>query len=317
MNVIFNKIFWKAFAITLAVVQLLAIITSVSKYLELITNYLTPLPFAFKFFLTASILLLPTSLCSAIAVSSFVSFRYALINGNKDFFKLLGLGVICFLVFSIGVYLYDCNIQPKLKQQSMEMLWKIKTGSIYPEKIEEKTDQDLNFKRMPEFEDFTPSVLSCKRIRFMSDSLKRQQQKQIIEVERLLAILPPELAEEAYKSYNLKQMGVEFQFAKTVEFNSDSLTHIQQISLYEEASLLSETTIDLIRYKIESWERFINAACCLFSFLIFATLGYFLKNKSLTKIFGIVAIVIVSIWVCYSTIHFMEGYFKEVIKSIR
>lgn len=314
-NRIFNKTFWKFFVITFAVIQFVAIASAVSEYFDRLMYYSTP--FAFEFYLTTSMLVLPASLFSAIAVSSFVSFRCALINGSKDFFKLWGFGFVCFLVFSIGIYQYDCNIQPKIKQQSMKMFWEIKTGRIYPEKIEEKPNQNASLDKMPEFENITLSVLSGEEIRSASDSVKRQQQQQIHEVRELLAVLPFALAEEAYESYNLDRMGVEFQYAKTVELSSDSLTYIQQVLLYEEASLLSENIINLIKYKIENYRRAINAVCCLLSFLIFAALGYLLKNKSLSKIFGIIAVVIVSIYMLYLTTHLMEVYFKGVIKSIR
>ncbi|NDV78907.1 hypothetical protein [Dysgonomonas sp. 511] len=312
MAEIFNRRSWKYFVITFVVAQLLATVSAAMEYTDQFLYHSTPLSFAFRFCAIASALLLPASLCLATSVASFVAFRQLTEGGATAFFKALGIGFACFLLLSAVVCFFDWDIQPKLKAQSMERLWEIKSGS-YPRAIDDKND----FYKIPNFEDYSTGVLSGEKLSYRMDSVKDQQSKQIDECGRLLSSLPSKQAEEAYEAYKLQQLGVEYQYAQTPHVNNDSINNIQQIQLYEEAAGLAESSMLLGEYRFESYKRNLNAIALLFSFLIFATLGYCLRNKTLTKIFGIIAIVIVAIYMLTAINRYTEAYLKGTLRKER
>lgn len=70
-------------------------------------------------------------------------------------------------------------------------------------------------------------------------------------------------------------------------------------------------------YRVESFKRTINAVCLLLSYLLFATLGYYLRNTSLMKIFGIMAIIIVSIYFLSSATHLTKKYVEHYYHYLR
>lgn len=310
MKKIFNCRFWKYFIITFVIIQLLAIISAVAHYTDQFFIHTTPISFALKFCLIASVLTLPAVFCCAISISSFVTFRYANSQNTPAFFKLLGTGLVFVIPLAVVIYIYDTSIQPRVKAQSLEMYWGIK-NDLYPKVIDSKFD------RTPNFEDINASVIPKERLQFKFDSLKIEQSKQIIECNKLLELLPSKLATEAYESYRLEQMGVDHRYAETTEASEDSLAYIQQVLLYNQADNLAENSILLGEYQYESYKRNINAICLVLSYLVFATLGYCLRVKSMTKIFGIVAIIIVSFYMLYAVTHLTQEYLKQTIIKVK
>lgn len=307
MNKIFNRRFWKYFIITFVVVQLLVILSTTNQYLDQFFYHAVPLNFGLKFSLVASTLLLSVSLCSATAIASFITFRHMPQQGVSNFFKMLGIGLGVFLIVAVAIYLYDWNVQPGLKKQSMEMYWKVKNYST-------PSSTDSKFNYTPDFENMSPGTLSWEKLHYKSDSLREEQIKHIIECNNLLATLPSTEASEVYEAYKLEHMGVEYQYAETSDNIQDSIIYIQQTLLFDKAHELAESTMLLSEYKLENYKRSMNAVSLLLSYLIFATLGYFLRNRSLTKIFGIIAIIIVSIYLLYGVSHLTERYMKNTLK---
>jgi lipopolysaccharide export LptBFGC system permease protein LptF len=311
MAKIFNRRFWKYFVITFVVAQLLVTLSAANEYTDQFLDHSVPLSAAFRFCVIASALLLPASLCLATSVASFVAFRQLSDGGLIAFFKALGIGFIGFLLLSAVVCFYDWNVQPKFKARSIERLWEIKSGSYsYPHAMEDKND----FYKMPNFEDYSESVLSRVKLTHKRDSVENMRNRQIDECARLLSLLPLEQAEKAYEAYRLQQLGVEYKYAPTPNISEDSIAYIQQVQLYNEAAGLAENNMLLGEYRFESYKRSLNAAALLLSFLIFATLGYCLRNKALTKIFGIIAIVIVAIYILTGINRYTEAYLKDTIR---
>jgi len=251
-------------------------------------------------------MLLPVSLCCAVSISSFMSFRNIPEKGAFVFFKMLGIGFAFFLILSVALYLYDCNISPRLKVQSLEMYWKVKNYS-YPNSI------NSEFNKTPDFENLNAGTMCGRKLNFKLDSLREQQSKHINECNKLLALLPQNEADEAYESYKLEQLGVEYQYAQISHLEQDSLTYIQQVLLFEQADQLAESKMLVSEYHFESYKRSINAVCLLISYLVFATLGYILRNRSLTKILGVIAIIIVSAYLIYGVSNLTKAYLKQTL----
>lgn len=313
MNQVFSKRFWKYFIISFAIITLFSTIVIVNQYFDKFMFFSIPFSYGLRFSLIASAVILPFSLAIAVSISSFIAFRNTSLKGIPNFFKLLAIGLILFLPLSIGLYLYDWNIQPSVKKQSMEMFWSMKTYSLSPEEIKKESEKEVEFNKIPDFENSTPTVLSGAKLQFKLDSLKKEQYKQAFECRRLLALLPSEEAKEAYESYKLEQMGIEYQHAETTKISSDSLAYISQVLLYDEASYLSETIMLLGDYRIESYKRTIGGASLILSYLLFAILGYFTRSKTMTKIFGIIAVIIVASYLLNVTTNLITTYLKDIL----
>lgn len=298
MNKIFNRKFWKYFLITFAV----------NGCLDKLMYYSAPINFALKYSLLTSALLLPTALCSAVSVASFMVFRRLPKMETPAFLRTLALGFAGFLVLSVAVYLSDWYVQPRLKTQAAEMLWDMKMH--FPR----NTKDDIF--NQPDFENYSAKYMSREKLYFKLDSLNQQRNKDIAECGELLAMLPPDKVMEVYDSYGLRQMGVEYQHAETSRINEDSIAYIQETLLYDRASQLIEDSAAFTTYRIESYERNATAVFVILLYLIFATLGYCLRNDSLRKIFGIIAIVFVSVLMIYSVNHFVAARSRQQIRSI-
>ena len=308
MNKIFNQRFWKYFGITFLIILLLTVVSVAIKTVDQFVYHTIPLMYAFKFCIVASVLILPSLFCYATSVSSFVTFRTLPLQESTAFFRMLAAGLIGILVFSTAIYLYDWNIQPNLKKQSFEMYWEIKHSS-FP-----KVDSEFN--KIPNFEDISSTIWSKKKLQFKIDSLYELRNTQIIECNELLSLFSPEQAMEVYESYKLEKMGVEYQPGNVLIVSPDSLFYMQDL-LYQQSFSLAENNMLIGEYRFEKYKRSANAIYLLLSYLLFSTLGYYLRNKSMTKIFGVIAIVIVSVYMLYIMTNFVEVYIRQAFSIVK
>lgn len=313
MTQFFNKRFWLYWVLTLLAVLIFYILLTANQYLDTFIYHSIPFNYATKFTLISVGIALSSAIAVAAATSSFITFRRTSSKGISSFFQLLGIGLIFFLPFSIGAYLYDNNITPKLKMRSMKILYSIKTYSSYPNEIRDSSDLSHYFGKISNFENSTPIVLSGKTLQLRLDSLEKEQSKLISECSKLLSQLPSDLAEEAYSNYKLDLSGISYQFSETPTINSDSLLYIQRVLLYDYAKRLAETTDSVNKFQIEKYKRISNATSILLFYIIFATMGYILRGKTLTKIFGIIAIIIVATYGLQLISSSLSTYLKEIL----
>lgn len=129
--------------------------------------------------------------------------------------------------------------------------------------------------------------------------------------------LTKELADEAQESYNLKFLGVDYDYATTAEIDPDSALYIQQYTLYDEAQLLAENYSNLLQHQVESYKRHINPLSFFLSFVLFALLGYCSRNKSINKIFGIIALILVSAFLLQSIERYVNATMREIVREAR
>lgn len=312
MKRIFGKRFWKYFII-------IFLVTAFANFAYILTTYspdFYPLSMdqGLHFALLGGLLALPSVLCMATSVAIFVAFRSANFSGIADFVKTFALTAGCFLLFAGGIYLYNSTLRPTLNLKSAKLYWQMKTGSFYPEPIE---DGDSYGFSNPDFENRMPSTFSYQKLHFKIDSLSDAQKGHIQESNKLLNQLPKDLADEAYESYNLEQLGVEYGHATTTEFSPDSVFYIQRYTLYEEAQLLANTYADLAQYWIENYKRWVDPVSLFITFFIFALAGYCSRNKSVNKIFGILAIIIVALAMLLSVTRYTESVVLDMKRQAR
>lgn len=312
MKRIFGKRFWKYFII-------IFLVTAFANFAHIMATYspdLYPLSMdkGLHFALLGTLLALPSALCMAISVAIFAAFRSANFNGIADFVKTFALTAGCFLVLASGIYAYNSTLRPILNLKSANLYWQMKTGSFYPESIE---DRGASVFSNPDFENRMPSVFSYQRLHFKIDSLSNAQKGHIKESNRLLNQLPKDLADEVYESYNLELLGVEYGHATTTDLSPDSVFYIQRYTLYEEAQSLANTYADLAQYWIENYKRWVDPVSLFITFFIFALAGYCSRNKSVNKIFGILAIVIVAVAMLLSVTRYTESVVLDMKRQAR
>lgn len=306
MKNILNKKFWKYFAITFIVVQVCYILFSFNEFIDTFLRYSISWEIAIKYTLTVSLLMLSISLAVAVSVSSFMAFRSLPQMTVSGFLRMLGVGLAAFVLLGVGGYWYNNNVQPELRAKSMEMYWSIKNNSG-----KDISESRLDYMKIPDFRNELPSAASSSLISFKVDSLKKEQIRAVAECDRLLALLPNEYAKECFEAYGMEQYGISYPSSTITDISADSLHNIQNILLVDEQNRLYDSHVELVGYNAEKYSRILNAASFVFLYLLFAILGYCLRGKTLTRIFGVVAIVIVAITVLYS----ISSYGTKLINS--
>lgn len=317
MKQLFTRSFLKYFILTFILAQLIVFLSAGNHYFDQFFIQKTPVGYAFRFCLIASAMLIPTSLCYATGLSCFMTFRHVVVKDTASFFRLLATGLACFAVLAAAVYLYELHVQPGIKGKSMEMMWEIKTSSYYPKPIEKEPGQRSSYWEKPDFTSISTSAMPEKTLRFRTDSIRQEQKKLISECSSMLGSLTSELAKEAYESYNLKELGVDYSYTEKTAITPDSLAYIQQVLLYDKASELAENMTGLKEYHFESFSRLTSPLSIVLTYLIFALSGYFFRSKSMTKLLGWIAILIVSAYLVYSVSDQGNAYIKRVLIHAR
>lgn len=312
MKQIFGKRFWKYFII-------IFLVTALTHFAYILATYspdFYPLSIDKGLYiaLLGALLALPSSLCMAISVAIFVGFRSANFSSTVDFVKTFALTAGCFLVLAGGFYVYNYTLRPRLYLESISSLWQIKTGSFHPTSIE---DGDSSGFSNPDFENTMPAAFSYQKLHFKIDSLSNAQREHIQESNRLLNQLPKEKADEAYESYKMELLGVEYGYATATNLDPDSIMYIQQYTLYKEAQSLADTYAELVQYKIEYYKRWIDPVSLFLTFFIFAMVGYCSRNKSMNKIFGILAIIIVAVAMFLSISAYTQSVMLNMKRDVR
>lgn len=308
MKNILNKKFWKYFVITFLVVQFFSVLFFFNEFIDTFLRYLISWDLAIKYTLTASSLMIPTSLSVAVCLSSFMTFRSLPQMTILGFLPKLGVGLVAFFILGVGLYCYDNSVQPELKAKTMEMYWDVKNSGY---KVREG---NFDYMKTPDFRNEFPSAASSTQIRFKVDSLENEQVKAVAECDRLLALLPNEYAQEAYEGYAMEQYGISYPSSTITDISADSLQHIQNVLLVDEQNRLCDNNTELVGYNAEKYFRMLDAGSIIFLYLLFATLGYCLRTKTLTRIFGVVAIVVVAIAVLYSISNYGKNLIDNTVK---
>lgn len=310
MKQVFGRRFWIYFAVTFVVVQMLVVVSAANRYTDVFISGCVSVKEAAKFCLLFSVGLMSVSLCSAAAVASFLSFRRLADSGRRGFLRTLATGLVFFLPLAVAICAYDWHAGPRVNALTYGSLWKMRRGPS-PDAVGEKSYRDYDFANSG------PSVMPAGKLRSTLDSLESQGGTLAGECESVLASLPEHLAEEAYDVYELKRMGVEYGYAAEAEGDPDSLVYVQRNVLYDRACRLAETRVLEGNYRFERFKRNVNAACLILTYLMFATLGYCLRRTSMKKILGVVAIVIVSVYMINGVIYLTESYAKQVKTRVR
>lgn len=312
MKRIFGKRFWKYFIIIFLVTAFVNFAYIMATYSP--NFYPLSVDQGLYFALLGTLLALPSALCMATSVAIFAAFRSANFSGTTDFVKTFSLTAGCFLVLAGGIYVYNSTLRPTLNLKSAKLYWQMKTGSFYPESIE---DRGASVFSNPDFENTMPSTFSYQKLHFKIDSLSDAQKGHIQESNRLLNQLPKDLADEAYESYNLELLRVEYGHSSTTELSADSIFYIQRYTLYEEAQSLANSYAELARYEIENYKRWVDPVSLFLTFFIFALAGYCSRNKSMNKIFGILAIIIVAVAMLLSVTRYTESVVLDMKRQAR
>lgn len=312
MKQIFGKRFWKYFISIFLATALVHFVYILATYSP--DFYPLSMDQGLHFALLGALLALPSVLCMATSVAIFAAFRSANFSETADFVKTFALTAVCFLLFAGGVYAYNSTLRPILNLRSASLYWQMKTGSFHPTPIE---DKDFSGFSNPDFENTMPSTFPYQKLHFKIDSLNDAQKGHIQESNRLLNQLPKDQADEAYESYNLEQLGVEYGYATTTNLNPDSIFYIQKNTLYWEAQSLANTYADLAQYDIENYKRWLDAVSLFLSFFIFALAGYCSRNKSVNKIFGVMAIIIVAVAMLLSISAYTQSVMLDIKRQAR
>lgn len=169
MKRIFNKRFWSYFFITFIVTLLLIFLYILFIYTS--DFYPAPIKVCLNIALTGTLVSLSSALSIATAISSFVAFRYVKVNGRSDFLRLFATAASCFFTLSIGLYVYDSTVSPRLNIQPMSLLSQLRTGEFRPAPIEDDETSSLS---NPNFEDISPMTFSYEKLQLKIDSLKKE-----------------------------------------------------------------------------------------------------------------------------------------------
>lgn len=312
MKRIFGKRFWKFFSIMFLTTMLVNFAYILATYIP--EFYPLSLGQGLNFALLGTLLALPSALCMATAIACFVAFRKANFKGTADFVKTFALTAGCFLLLSGAVYVYNLTVHPEVKVETMLMLFKVKTGRFFPEAIGDNNNDNFSVNYL---RNETPIAFSHQKLRFRIDSISDAQKEYIQECHNLLKKLPKELADEAYDSYKMQLLGVEYGYDATTSIPLDSALFLQRNTLYYAALQLADSHAELAQYKIENYKRYIDSVSLLLSFVIFALAGYCSRNKSMNKIFGILAIIIVAAALLLSITRYTESVMLNIKRDAR
>jgi len=241
-----------------------------------------------EFWLLTAATMIPYALCCAIAVATFLAFRRLPPHTTAGkFFKMYSIGLLLCIPVAAAIYIYDLNVCPKLKARSTEIIYKMRMGS-FPNEIGAEEYK-------PIFENFTAAMTSRTLLHFRIDSLKTEYKALKSECEDLLSQLPDSIATKAYDAYKFDKVGVDYRSADIAStFTSDSLNAERVTDLYQLSWRVHENWREVIAYRAESTARTVNALAFLLAFLIFAPVGYALRNKTLRLILGIIAVIILT-----------------------
>lgn len=255
--------------------------------------------------------LLTALFCNSISVATFLTFWR--LNSLKwsFFFKSLAKGLIIIIPLSIGIYFYDWYLREHIMAASVKQYIEIKEyGS--PQNIE--YDFSVNIDKF--LSDF-PSTLPKHKILFRIDSLKNIYRSNINACRQTLLQLPDSMATEAYKTYHLHDLGVEYRYAEKTTISNDSLCTIQNNILYQQATRLAENSTVLQRYLLEYYERSANTLWIYICYLILALSGFLLRYQPLKKILAALAILIFITYASITVNSYGKIYTHKVLKTVR
>ena len=280
----------KYFIITFAIVLVCGFIGIVIKEVGKDTFYKLDIKEALSYCtqlgLTAFTALIPYSL----SVATFLTFWAMNSSKWKDFFRTLAIGLIIVLPLSATTYYYDWFIRPQIMATSAEKLIEIK--SMYPESLADEFNIDKK-----QILNQIPMAMPKRTLIIQMDSLGTSFQTDAATCGQLLSSLPDSLALDAYQSYQLKKMGIAYQYTTHPAADKDSLMYIQRRVLYQKATQSWDTLTELQRYRKEFYGRTINTVNIYIIYLVFALTGYLLRYKPIKKILAILAILIVSAYI--------------------
>ncbi|MCC8171776.1 MAG: hypothetical protein LIP00_08330 [Parabacteroides sp.] len=251
--------------------------------------------------------ILTSLVCYSLSVATFLVFRNRNQAGWRGFFRSLALGLVIVVPLSAAVYYYDWHIRAHITTASATHIIEMKKYGV-PQEIGDKYGIDIK-----RFLSELPGTLPGDVLRSRRDSLKSAYWTEAGKCDRLLSSLPDSLAAEAYRDYRLNELGVAYRYAADPVASPDSLEYIQNVLLYQQATGLMETSRSLWRYTFEEYTRTAAAVCLFLVYLVFAFSGYLLRYRPLKKILGVIAVLVIAIYV----FHEIDAYGKIYAGKVR
>lgn len=309
MKEILNRRFWIYFILTFLILEILFVLVTGNEYMDYFFDKSVTIPTAFKLCLLGAAVLLPASLCLSVAFVSFISFRHLSSEiDTNGFFKKLAIGLLFIIPLALGIYIYNLYIGPGIKVKTMEILWDMKIGN-YPRYVDDSEYIP------PRFENYGPSTSTKGVLYLRLDSLESVYGNLKTECSELLAQLPDSMATEAYDSYQLEPFEVTYQHAPEGLIVTDSLLYIlhdiQKVELYDSANELHECYATLVDYRIEHYKRMLDSLSLIIEFLIFASLGYFLRKKTIKTILVTVGVFLLAALLLRQMTNLTDKYMRE------
>lgn len=255
---------------------------------------------------------LPSLICYSVSVAAFLAFRKVADKGIATFGKTLLAGLAIIIPLSAGIYFYDWNVQRAITKQAAIYMLEMRLSDFPQEIGEEPLFSDTDTDQM--FAD-TPGMLSRARIHQVTDSLQTQYYELRDTCQQMLASLPDTMAMEAYRSYNLEELGVEYQYAAHPTANADSLEYVQNSLLYEQTLDLYGTSNTLTRYTFEYYKRNLSTWWLLVAYLLFAGAGYLLRYKPVKKVLAVVAVLILAMYAFQEITSYGKTYTKNIYRA--
>lgn len=241
----------------------------------------------------------------SLGVATFLSFWAMNSERRTGFFRILATGLVLVLPLSIMTYYYDWFIRPQTMAVCAGKMIEMK--QTYPQSLADKSGIDkgqvLNKMSM---------TMSKTKLAARMDLLEASFQTDVDTCGLLLSILPDTLASEAYESYRLKEIGVAYQYAVHPAASEDSLMFIQHTELYQHAISAWNTLTELQRHRKEYFDRTLNTACIIIMYLLFAIMGYLLRNKPIKKILTVFAILIVAAWIYHEISSIVQAHAQKI-----
>ena len=240
----------------------------------------------------------------SLGIATLLAFGKLRIRTWGEFARRWAVGLLLVIPLSALVYACDWFVYPPLKKTFTLMT--LETKFDYPQEIADRYDISKS-----EILENMPMVMPKEKIDFTLDSLKLSFNAHADTCRMHLYALPDTMAAEAYNSYHLGAMGIEYGCSPQPAASEDSLRYLQKILLYRYADQAWDAQNEIQQLAKECSKRTNHTIGLYLSYLLSALVVFLLRYKAIKKILAITAVLIVLSYAFKQVGELVEEYAQD------